>query len=132
MTDPIELAELLDVDGEDLAGGGAFIAADRLGRLQRRQRLGPGRLRMRLTTPPKRRPQPRLACRLERQYNRNLLTTSLVVIYVTETVLDGEADYGSRDLILKLISDIGDCARAEADHPPIDYSPSNLGLGRFP
>ena len=37
MTDPIELAELLDVDVDDLAGRGAFIAADRLGRLERRQ-----------------------------------------------------------------------------------------------
>jgi hypothetical protein len=36
MTDPIELAQLLDVDVEDLAGGGAFIATDGFGRLQRR------------------------------------------------------------------------------------------------
>ena len=34
VTDPIELAELLDVDMDDLAGRGAFIAADRLGRLE--------------------------------------------------------------------------------------------------
>ena len=34
VTDPIELAELLDVDVDDLAGRGAFIAADRLGRLE--------------------------------------------------------------------------------------------------
>ena len=34
MTDPIELAELLDIDVDDLAGRGAFIAADRLGRLE--------------------------------------------------------------------------------------------------
>ena len=37
VTDPIELTELLDVDGDDLAGRGAFIATDRLGRLERRQ-----------------------------------------------------------------------------------------------
>jgi hypothetical protein len=32
-----ELAELLDVDMDDLAWSGALIAADRLGRLERRQ-----------------------------------------------------------------------------------------------
>jgi hypothetical protein len=37
VTDPIELAELLDVDVDDLAGRGAFLAADRLGGLERRQ-----------------------------------------------------------------------------------------------
>ena len=37
VADPIELAKLLDVDVDDLAGRGAFIAADRLGRLERRQ-----------------------------------------------------------------------------------------------
>ena len=37
VADPIELAEFLDVDMDDLAGRGAFIAADRLGRLERRQ-----------------------------------------------------------------------------------------------
>ena len=34
VADPIELAELFDVDVDDLAGGGAFVAADRLGRLE--------------------------------------------------------------------------------------------------
>ena len=34
VADPIELAELLDVDVDDLARGGALIAADRLGRLE--------------------------------------------------------------------------------------------------
>jgi hypothetical protein len=37
MPDPIELAELLDVDVDDLAWVGAFVAADRFGRLQRRK-----------------------------------------------------------------------------------------------
>ena len=37
MADPIELAELFDVDVDDLARGGAFIATDRFGRLERRQ-----------------------------------------------------------------------------------------------
>ena len=37
VTDAIELAELLDVDVEDLARGGALITADRLGRLERGQ-----------------------------------------------------------------------------------------------
>ena len=37
VADPIELAELFDVDVDDLAGRGAFIATDRLGRLERRQ-----------------------------------------------------------------------------------------------
>ena len=37
VTDAIELAQLLDVDVNDLAWGGAFVAANRLGRLQRRQ-----------------------------------------------------------------------------------------------
>ena len=49
VTDPIELAELLDVDVDDLAGRGAFIAADRLGRLSADSRLRPRRLRRRLT-----------------------------------------------------------------------------------
>ena len=35
--DPIELAELPDVDVDDLAGGGPFIATDRFGRLESRQ-----------------------------------------------------------------------------------------------
>jgi hypothetical protein len=35
--DPIELAQLLDVDVEDLAWRGSFMAANRLGRLERRQ-----------------------------------------------------------------------------------------------
>jgi hypothetical protein len=35
VTDPVELAKLLDVDVDDLARGGALMAADRLGRLQR-------------------------------------------------------------------------------------------------
>ena len=30
MADPVELAELFDVDVDDFAGGSAFIAADRL------------------------------------------------------------------------------------------------------
>lgn len=37
VTDPIEFAQLLDVDVDDLAWGGSFIPADRLGRLQRRK-----------------------------------------------------------------------------------------------
>ena len=37
MADPIELAELFDVDVDNLAGSRTFIAEDRLGRLQRRQ-----------------------------------------------------------------------------------------------
>jgi hypothetical protein len=37
VTDPIEFSQLLDVDVEDLAWRGAFIAANRLGRLERRQ-----------------------------------------------------------------------------------------------
>ena len=37
VTDPIELAQLLDVDVDDLARRGSFIAADRFGRLQRRE-----------------------------------------------------------------------------------------------
>jgi hypothetical protein len=34
VADAIELAELLDVDVDDLAGSCAFVAADRLGRLE--------------------------------------------------------------------------------------------------
>jgi hypothetical protein len=50
IADPIELAQLLDVDVDDLAWGGAFIAADRLGRLERRRAvLRRNRFRMRLT-----------------------------------------------------------------------------------
>ena len=37
MADAIELAELFDVDVEDLAGGGPFVATDRLGRFERRK-----------------------------------------------------------------------------------------------
>ena len=37
VTDPIELAQLLDVDVDDLAWGGSLITADRLGRLDRRK-----------------------------------------------------------------------------------------------
>jgi hypothetical protein len=55
----------------------------------------------------------------------------LGAINVAETLVDGQAEPG-RDLILKLVSDIRDCARAEADHLPIDYPASNLDLGRFP
>ena len=43
VTDPIELAQLLDVDVDDLAWGGALVAADRLGRLERRQPVEPSR-----------------------------------------------------------------------------------------
>jgi hypothetical protein len=35
VTDPVELAQLLDVDVDDLARRGSFIAARRLDRLQR-------------------------------------------------------------------------------------------------
>ena len=49
MADPIEPAELLDVDVDHLAGMLALVAADRLGRLERRQPVTPSRLRMRLT-----------------------------------------------------------------------------------
>ena len=35
VTDPIEFAQLLDVDVEDLAGSCAFVATDRLGRFER-------------------------------------------------------------------------------------------------
>src|SRR5437764_952475 len=49
MADPIEFAELLDVDVDNLAGRGAFIAADRLGGSRAESRLRPSRLRMRLT-----------------------------------------------------------------------------------
>ena len=37
VADAIELAELLDVDVDDLAGRCALVAADRLGRLERRK-----------------------------------------------------------------------------------------------
>ena len=37
VTDAIEFAELLDVDVDDLAGSCAFVATDRLGRLERRK-----------------------------------------------------------------------------------------------
>ena len=49
VTDPVEFAELLDVDMDDLARGGPLVAADRLGRLSANSRLRPRRLRMRLT-----------------------------------------------------------------------------------
>jgi hypothetical protein len=49
VADAIELAELLDVDVEDLAWGGALITAHRLGRLERRQAVEANRFRMRLT-----------------------------------------------------------------------------------
>jgi hypothetical protein len=49
VADPIELAELLDVDGEALAEGGALVAGDRLGRLERRHPVEAEALKMRLT-----------------------------------------------------------------------------------
>src|SRR5271154_3126492 len=39
MADPTELAQLFDVDVEDLARGGPFVATDWLGRLERRQAI---------------------------------------------------------------------------------------------
>jgi hypothetical protein len=39
MADPTELAQLLDVDVDDLASGCPFIATDRFGRLERRQAI---------------------------------------------------------------------------------------------
>ena len=39
MADPTELAQLFDVDVEDLARGGSFVATDWLGRLERRQAI---------------------------------------------------------------------------------------------
>ena len=44
MADPIEAAELLDVDVDESRRGVALVAADRLGRLERRKRLRPRRL----------------------------------------------------------------------------------------
>ena len=41
MADAIELAELFDVDVEDLAWGGSLVAAHRLGWLERRQPVEP-------------------------------------------------------------------------------------------
>jgi hypothetical protein len=41
VADLIELAELFDVDVDDLTRGGAFVATDRLGRLERRQPIEP-------------------------------------------------------------------------------------------
>jgi hypothetical protein len=52
VTDAIELAELLDIDVEDLAWVGVLITPHRLGRLERGQALMPNRFRMRLTSPP--------------------------------------------------------------------------------
>ena len=50
MADPVEAAELLDVDVDQLAGVLALVAADRLGRLEVADRgSGPRRRRMRLT-----------------------------------------------------------------------------------
>ena len=49
VADPLEAAELLDVDVDQLAGMLALVAADRLGRLEGLMRLRPRRLRMRLT-----------------------------------------------------------------------------------
>jgi hypothetical protein len=62
MTDPIELAQLFDVDVDDLAWGGPLITAHRLSRLQRRQALRPRRLRMRLTVAAETPPRQRCAC----------------------------------------------------------------------
>ena len=39
MADPTELAQLFDVDVDDLARGCPFIATDRFGRLERRQAI---------------------------------------------------------------------------------------------
>jgi hypothetical protein len=39
MADAIELAQLLDVDVEDLSWSGPFIATDWLGRIERRQAI---------------------------------------------------------------------------------------------
>ena len=49
VAEPLEAAELLDVDVDQLAGMLALVAADRLGRLEGLERLRPSRLRMRLT-----------------------------------------------------------------------------------
>ena len=39
MADPTELAQLFDVDMDDLSRGGPFVATDWLGRLERRQAI---------------------------------------------------------------------------------------------
>ena len=79
MADPVEFAELLDVDMDELAGMLAFVAADRLGRLERRSLLRPSRFR----TGSRWRPRPRFlrrspcrsgaahSCRLEASLVRN-------------------------------------------------------------
>src|ERR1700722_16906599 len=48
VADAIELAELFDVDVDDLAGSCALVAADRLGGSRAESRLRPSRFRMRL------------------------------------------------------------------------------------
>ena len=49
VADPIEPAELFDVDVDQFAGMLALVAAHRLGRLQSREPVQPSRRRMRLT-----------------------------------------------------------------------------------
>ena len=49
VADPVEAAELLDVEVDQLAGVVALVAADRLGRLQSGEAIEAKRLGMRLT-----------------------------------------------------------------------------------